>query len=82
MLDVGIALGGPVVSVLVIEPKVRGLKPGRERWVYETNKNLLQEFLRGGSNALGPCRKILLHIKESYEYESNTFLAKFLLLHY
>jgi hypothetical protein len=40
MLDVGIALGGPVVSVLVIEPKVRGLEPGRERWTYETNKNL------------------------------------------
>jgi hypothetical protein len=28
-----------MVIVLAIEPKVRGFKPGRERWIFKGNKN-------------------------------------------
>jgi hypothetical protein len=34
-----VSLGGPVASVLAIGPKVRGFKPGRERWIFNGDKN-------------------------------------------
>jgi hypothetical protein len=39
MLQSGIALGGLVVIVLDIEPKVREFKTGRERWIFRGDKN-------------------------------------------
>jgi hypothetical protein len=35
----GSRLGGVVVIVLVIGPKVRGLKPDRGRWTFKVDKN-------------------------------------------
>jgi hypothetical protein len=35
-----VALGGVVVSVLATGPKVRGFKPGRERWVLRMIKSV------------------------------------------
>jgi hypothetical protein len=48
-----VALRDPVVSVLVIGPKVRGFKPGREQWIFKGDKNLQHDFLRRGSKAVG-----------------------------
>jgi hypothetical protein len=35
-----VALGGLVVSVLATGPKVRGLKPGRGRWILRVIKSI------------------------------------------
>jgi hypothetical protein len=34
-----IVLGGVIVIVLAIGPKVRELKPGRKRWIFKADKN-------------------------------------------
>jgi hypothetical protein len=34
-----VALGGLVVSVLAIRPKVRGFDPDRGRWIFKGDKN-------------------------------------------
>jgi hypothetical protein len=34
-----IVLGSVMVIVLAIAPKARGFKPGRERWIFKTEKN-------------------------------------------
>jgi hypothetical protein len=34
-----VVLGGLVVGVLAILPKVRGFKPGRGLWIFEGDKN-------------------------------------------
>jgi hypothetical protein len=36
---VQVTLGGLVVSVFAIGTKVRGLKPGRGRWIFNGDKN-------------------------------------------
>jgi hypothetical protein len=38
----GVALGGPVVSVLATGPKVRGFKPGRGRWILRVIKSVVR----------------------------------------
>jgi hypothetical protein len=40
LLIFGVALGGLVVSVLAIGPKVRGFKPGRGRWILRVIKSV------------------------------------------
>jgi hypothetical protein len=47
-----VALGGLVVSVLPIGPKVRGFDPDRDRWIFKGDKNPEHHFLRKG--AVGP----------------------------
>jgi hypothetical protein len=47
-------LGGLVVSVLAIGPKVRGFDPDRGRWIFKGDKNPEHHFLRRGSKAVGP----------------------------
>jgi hypothetical protein len=49
-----VALGGLVVSVLAIGPKVRGFDPDRGRWIFKGDKNQEHHFLRRGSKAVGP----------------------------
>jgi hypothetical protein len=39
-------LGGLVVSVLAIVPKVSGFKPGRRQWIFKGDKNLQHVFVR------------------------------------
>jgi hypothetical protein len=48
-----VALGGLVVSVLAIGPKVRGFKLDHGRWIFKDDKNLQHAFLRWGSEFVG-----------------------------
>jgi hypothetical protein len=57
---------GVTVSVLAIEPKVRGFKPGRGRWVFKRDKNPQHAFLRRASKALGQCLKTSRHVKNPF----------------
>jgi hypothetical protein len=51
------------IIVLAIEPKARGLKPGRGQWIFKGDKNPQHAFFRRGKRSLAPCRKILRHVK-------------------
>ena len=44
--------GGPVVIILATGSEVRGMKPGRGRWIYSERKNPQYDFLRKGSKAV------------------------------
>jgi hypothetical protein len=52
-------LSVPVVSVLAIKPEARRFKTSGWRWVFKGDKHPWHAFLRRGSNAVVPCRKIL-----------------------
>jgi hypothetical protein len=58
-----VVLGVRVVIVVAIRPKVRGLKPGRERRVLKTIKIHSTISFGGKVNLSAPCRKILRHVK-------------------
>jgi hypothetical protein len=81
-----VSLGGLVVSVLAIQPKVRGFKPCRERWTFNGDKNPKHYLFGGEVKPSAPCRKILRHVKETLRawqeifrrQNSRQFLAKFL----
>jgi hypothetical protein len=49
-----IVLGGKVVSVLAILPKVRRFKPGRGQWIFKDDKYLQRPLLQRGSKAVSP----------------------------
>jgi hypothetical protein len=51
-----VVLGDVMVIVLIIGSKVRGFKPGRERWIFKGDKNPQYDFRfpSGGSKAFGP----------------------------
>jgi hypothetical protein len=49
-----IAIDGLVASVLAIAPKISWFKPSRARRIFKGNKNPLHNFLRRGSNVVGP----------------------------
>jgi len=42
--ELGVILRGIMVSVLAIEPKVRGVKTGRGQWSFKGDKRLHHEF--------------------------------------
>jgi hypothetical protein len=65
--ELGVILRGIMVSVLAIEPKVRGVKPGRGRWIFKGYKNPQHAFLQGEVKPSAPCRKILRHVKDPFE---------------
>ena len=46
--------GGPVVIILASVSEVRGLVPGRGQWIFSERKNPEYDFLRKGSEAVGP----------------------------
>jgi hypothetical protein len=48
-----VALSGVMVSVIVIGPTVRGLRPGRGQWIFKGDINPQHAFLRRGSKAFG-----------------------------
>jgi hypothetical protein len=48
-----VVLSGVMIIVLVISPKFRKFKPGRERWIFKGDKNSYHNFLRMRSNAVG-----------------------------
>jgi hypothetical protein len=62
-------LGGVMVSVLVTGPNVSGFKPGRSDTFLRAIKIRSTPFFRREVKPLAPCRKILRHVKELYEYE-------------
>jgi hypothetical protein len=41
-----VVLGGVIVSVLAIGPKIRGFEPGRGLWIFKCDKNPQHTFLR------------------------------------
>jgi hypothetical protein len=49
-----VVLGGVMVTVLVIGPKVRGSVPGRELWIIKGDQNQEHDFHRRRSKAVGP----------------------------
>jgi hypothetical protein len=71
-----VALGGVVASVLAIGPKVRGFKHERGRCHFKSYKILT--FLGGEVMPSVPCRKSSRLLKVPYDYERDTFQAKFL----
>jgi hypothetical protein len=64
-----VVLGGIVVCVLAIGPKIRGLKPCRRLWIFKGNKNFQHSFLRREVKPSIPCCKILWHVKETSKYQ-------------
>jgi hypothetical protein len=48
-----VVLGGVMVSVLTIGPKILGFKPGRGRWILKSDKTPQHDFLRMESKAVG-----------------------------
>jgi hypothetical protein len=66
-----------LVIVLAIGRKVRGFRPGRGRWIFNSDKNPYSTpFVRGEVKPSAPCRKILWHVKEPAEYDRDTSLVK------
>jgi hypothetical protein len=57
-----VALG----SLVVIAPKVRGLKPGRGRLIFKGDKVRSRTAFGGEVKPSAPCRKILRHVKNPY----------------
>jgi hypothetical protein len=49
-----VALGDLVLIVLAIEPKIRGFKAGRRRWIFKGDKGPKHDFLRRESKAFYP----------------------------
>ena len=45
--------GGPVVIILATGSEVRGLKPGRGRWIFSERKNPEYDFLRKETKPVG-----------------------------
>jgi hypothetical protein len=66
-----------VVIVLVIQPKVRGFKPGRGRWILRVIKIRITTSFGGEAKLSSQCRMILRHIKKTVVYERDTSSAKF-----
>jgi hypothetical protein len=65
-------LGGVMVNVLDIGPKVRVLKPGRGDGFLRAIKIRCTTSFGRKLKPEVPCRKILRHVKEFYEYEINS----------
>jgi hypothetical protein len=63
------ALGGVIVSVLAIGPKVRGFKRGRGDGFLRTIEIRSTLSFGGEIRPSVPCRQILWYVKELYEYE-------------
>jgi hypothetical protein len=64
---VNVFLGGVVVIVFAIGPKVRGLKPGQRRWIFKGDRNPQHDFIRREAKPSVQCRKILRLVKNPYK---------------
>jgi hypothetical protein len=62
-----VVLGGLIVIVLAIGPKVRGLKPGQVDRFSRAIKIRGAPSFGGEVQPSAICRKILLHLKEPFE---------------
>jgi hypothetical protein len=70
-----VALGGLVVSLLAIGPKVRGFRPGRGWWIFKGDKIRSTTFFRAEVKLFLPCM-ILRHVKKPYRCEKRYFVGK------
>jgi hypothetical protein len=69
-----VVLSGVMVSVRVIGPKVRGVRPGRGQRIFMGDKNLQHTFLRMASKAIGPMSKDFTACKNiTSKYEQRNF---------
>jgi hypothetical protein len=82
-------LGGVMISVLAIGPKVRGFNPGRGQWIFNGDKNPQHAFRRIGSKVVGPisfsftaCLRSLRSLNKYTSLGQIRFLRQFLLLYY
>jgi quinol-cytochrome oxidoreductase complex cytochrome b subunit len=62
--------------MLAIGPKVSGFIPGQGRWIFKGDKNPQHPFLRRRIKPSAPCRKILWHVKESFEVWNKIFVRQ------
>jgi len=49
-----VVLGGLVVRVFAVRPKVRGVKAGRERYIFKSDKYPQHAIRRRGSQVVSP----------------------------
>jgi hypothetical protein len=45
-IEAHVALGGAVVIVLAIGPKIRGFKLGRGQWIFKSDNNSYHDLLK------------------------------------
>jgi hypothetical protein len=70
-------LGHLVVTVLVIGPKVRGIKPGPGRCIFSRVIEIRRTTSFGGEvKPSAPCRKILRHVKDPCGVWEKYFTSK------
>jgi hypothetical protein len=62
-----IVLGGVMVIVLAIGPKVRGFKPGLGQWIFKGEKIRSTTSFEGEVKLSAPCCKILWQIEDFLE---------------
>jgi hypothetical protein len=61
-----------MVSVLAIGRKVRGVKPGRRRWIFKGDKTRSTTSFEKEAKPSAPCRTILRRVKDPYKHERDT----------
>jgi hypothetical protein len=72
-----VVLGGLLVIVIAIEPKVRGFKPDRGRWIFKGDKTSSTTSFGGEVRPAVPRRKILRHVKRHPTVWKRCLSAKF-----
>jgi hypothetical protein len=72
-----IALGGLVVTCLLLDLRFEGLNPAEDDGILRVIKIGNTTSFREETEQSVPCRKILRHVKEPCEYERDTSEAKF-----
>jgi hypothetical protein len=84
-----VILGGVMVSVLAILPKVFGFNPSWRQQILRAIKTCSTPYFGGVVKPLAPCHKILWHVKQPSKMNKDTssgqihhFLTQFLLLCY
>jgi hypothetical protein len=67
-----VVLGGVIVIVLAIGPKVRGFKPAESDGFLRAIEIRSTTFFGGELKPLAPYHKILWHIKDPLRYDGDT----------
>jgi hypothetical protein len=67
-----VALGGVMLIVLAIGPKVHGFRHLEERCILKGAKNPWHDIFRWGVKPSAPCRKFLQHVEDPLTYNRDT----------
>jgi hypothetical protein len=59
-----VVIGGVMVIVIAVGPKVRAFKPSRQRRIFKGTTSF-----RGEVQQLAPCRKNLRHVSDPLRYD-------------